>query len=176
MDYSNFSNPYGATLFGDEVRSPGPFIGGQIGYNYQYGQFVYGLQADATWANLQGTATCMQPGRTLAEPSDSFRGGAFGATCEVEPDWFGTLTARGGLALGPGGRMLVYGKGGLAWIHDGVDMGLNNIRRRIRARRTTSAKTSFVQWGWTLGAGLEYALGSRWSLGFEYDYLQFRRP
>ena len=61
MDYSKFSNPYGATLFGDEVRSPGPFIGGQIGYNYQDGQLVYGVQADAAWANMQGTATCMQP-------------------------------------------------------------------------------------------------------------------
>src|SRR5262249_14291877 len=30
-----------------------------------------------------------------------------------------------------------------------------------------------IQWGWTLGAGLEYALTGRWSLGFEYDYLGF---
>ena len=172
IDYSKFSKPYGATLFGDEVRSPGPFIGGQVGYNYQDGQFVYGLQADASWANLQGTATCMQPARKLPGKIDSFRGGAYGATCEVEPDWFGTLTARGGLALGPGGRVLVYGKGGLAWIHDGIDMGLNNIQDNSGPSNEV-AKTSFVEWGWTLGAGLEYALGSRWSLGFEYDYLNF---
>ena len=65
MDYNDFSNPYGATLFGGEVRSPGPFLGGQLGYNYQSGIAVYGLQADVTWANMQGTATCMQPAHTL---------------------------------------------------------------------------------------------------------------
>ncbi len=172
MDYSKFSNPYGATLFGDEVRSPGPFIGGQIGYNYQDGQLVYGVQADAAWANMQGTATCMQPRRTLPSLGTDFQGGAFGATCQVEPDWFGTVTARGGLAFGPGGRMLVYGKGGLAWIHDGVEMGINNIRDDAGPTNDV-VKSRFVEWGWTLGAGLEYALGSRWSLGFEYDYLNF---
>ena len=68
--------------------------------------------------------------------------------------------------------MLVYSKGGLASIHDGIDMGLNNIQDDSGPSNEV-AKTSFVEWGWTLGAGLEYALGSRWSLGFEYDYLNF---
>ena len=52
IDYNDFSNPYGTTLFGDEVRSPGPLVGGQIGFNYQFGQAVVGLQADASWANM----------------------------------------------------------------------------------------------------------------------------
>ena len=37
MGYNDFSNPYGPSLFGGETRSPGPFIGGQFGYNYQDG-------------------------------------------------------------------------------------------------------------------------------------------
>jgi hypothetical protein len=37
IDYSKFSNPYGPTLFGDEVRSPGPIGGPQFGGNYQMG-------------------------------------------------------------------------------------------------------------------------------------------
>ncbi len=174
IDYGDFSNPYGATLFGDEVRSPGPFIGGQLGYNYQYGQAVLGLQADATWANLQGTATCMQPVRKLpAAPPAVFVGGAFGATCEAEPDAFGTITAKGGLVLGPSDRILVYGKGGLAWIHNNVEIAQNNSEAGKFGPNNTLAKTSYTQWGWTLGAGLEYALSSRWSLGVEYDYLHF---
>jgi len=171
MDYSNFSNPYGPTLFGGEVRSPGPFIGGQLGYNYQYGQAVFGLQADASWANLQGTATCMQPAHSLR--GNKFVGGTFGATCESEPDWFGTLTARGGLALGPDGRMLVYGKGGLAWLHNNVDMTINNSAAPNYGPDNVLKNESSTQWGWTLGGGLEYALSSRWSLGLEYDYLHF---
>lgn len=173
MDYSNFSNPYGTTLFGDEVRSPGPFIGGQLGYNYQDGQFVYGVQADATWANLQGTATCMQPAHSLPDGNPAFVGGAFGANCQTEPDWFGTFTARGGLALGPQGRMLVYGKGGLAWIHNDVEIAQNNLLAPNTGPQDNRQTTRNIQWGWTLGAGIEYALTSRWSLGFEYDYLGF---
>lgn len=173
IDYSRFSNPYGPTLFGDEVRSPGPFIGGQLGYNYQDGQAVYGLQADASWSNMQGTATCMQPAHNTPGAAPDFAGGAFGATCQAEPDWFGTVTARAGLAFGPGGRMLAYGKGGLAWIHNDVESAQNNILAGSFGPSDASATTKYTQWGWTLGAGLEYALDSRWSLGFEYDYLNF---
>lgn len=172
MDYSDFSNPYGPTLFGDEVRSPGPFIGGQFGYNYQDGQFVYGVQADVTWANLAGTATCMQPAHAIPALGATFVGGAFGATCQVNPDFFGTVTARGGLALGPQGRTLVYGKGGLAWIHNQDEMGLNNILTGAGPTNALSSSNG-VQVGFTLGAGLEYAMNRRWSLGFEYDYLNF---
>ncbi len=172
IDYNQFSNPYGSTLFGSEVRSPGPFIGGQFGYNYQSGQMVYGLQADATWSNLQGTATCMQPAKEGAGAA-GFVGSFFGATCQAEPDWFGTLTARGGLAFGPNGRMLAYGKGGLAWIHNDVEMAQNNIQAPDYGPGDSTTTSKYVQWGWTLGAGLEYALSSRWSLGLEYDYLSF---
>ena len=52
IDYSKFSNPYGPTLFGDEVRSPGPIGGLQFGGNYQMGQVVLGLQADVSGANM----------------------------------------------------------------------------------------------------------------------------
>jgi len=171
--YGEFSNPYGPNLFGGETRSPGPFVGGQIGYNFQDGIFVYGLQADASWANLRGAATCMQPARSLPGGNPQFMGAAFGGTCQSELDWFGTFTARGGVALGEGGRVLVYGKGGLAWLHNDVEMAQNNILAPDAGPPDASSGSSSVQWGWTLGAGLEYALSSRWSLGFEYDYLSF---
>jgi opacity protein-like surface antigen len=173
IDYSDFSNPYGATLFGDDVRSPGPFIGGQLGYNYQFGAAVLGLQADASWTNLQGTATCMQPARGITGAPPQFVGGAFGATCQAEPDAFGTITAKGGLAFGPSDRILLYGKGGLAWIHNNVEMAQNNAAEPDAGPSNALSNSSFTQWGWTLGAGLEYALSSRWSLGVEYDYLHF---
>ena len=57
LDLSNVSNPYGPTLFGDNIRSPGPLLGGQIGYDWQTGRWVLGGQADITWANLDGTFT-----------------------------------------------------------------------------------------------------------------------
>ncbi|MGZ5919250.1 MAG: hypothetical protein ACXWJV_05570, partial [Hyphomicrobium sp.] len=70
IDYSKFSNPYGPTLFGDEVRSPGPIGGLQFGGNYQMGQVVLGLQANVSGADMGGTFTCLQPGpqRARREP------------------------------------------------------------------------------------------------------------
>ncbi len=172
IDYNDFSNPYGTTLFGDEVRSPGPLVGGQIGFNYQLGQAV-GLQADASWANMQGTFTCLQPGHGVPARPPNFLGGAFGATCQAEPDAFGTLTGRAGLAVGPQGRILLYGKGGLAWIHNNIDMAINNGQAGSFGPDNARSSSSYTQWGWTLGGGVEYALSGRWSVGLEYDYLRF---
>jgi outer membrane autotransporter protein len=173
IDYSKFSNPYGPTLFGDEVRSPGPIGGLQFGGNYQMGQVVLGLQADVSGANMGGTFTCLQPAHNVPGASSQFMGGAFGATCQAEPDWFGTLTGRVGVAVGPQGRILLYGKGGLAWAHTAIDMAIDNFQAGFYGPNNARSKADFTQLGGTLGAGVEYALSGRWSVGLEYDYLHF---
>jgi opacity protein-like surface antigen len=179
LDLSNVSNPYGPTLFGDNIRSPGPLLGGQIGYDWQTGPWVFGGQADIAWANLDGTFTCLQPARSLGPlPPDyipGFIGGAYGATCQVQPRWFGAFTGRVGLATGPNGNMLLYARGGPAWMQGRVDIATNNILAGINGPRNVQTSSSFSQWGWTAGVGLEYALGGNWSVMLEYDYLTFGR-
>ena len=147
LDRSDISNPYGQTLFGDEIRSPGTLAGMQLGYNRQYGALVVGVETDVSWADLDGTFTCLQPIRGQIDVDPSFIGGAFGATCRAGVDWLGTLTGRVGAAVGPDGRMLLYAKGGLAWMHGDVSMATNNI--------------------------IEYALAGNWSARLEYDFLRF---
>jgi len=173
LDLNNFSNPYGPTLFGDQVRSPGPFGGLQLGADWQEGQVVLGLQADVSGAEMGGTFTCMQPVRTPTNFIPQFVGGAFGATCQAEPSWFGTLTGRAGIAVGPQGRLLLYGKGGLAWAHTDIEMAINNLQAGFFGPNNAKSKSSFTQLGWTLGGGAELALSGRWSVGLEYDYLHF---
>ena len=51
-------NPYGFSIFGDTVRTPGLLAGGQAGYNWQFGAGLFGLEADASWADMDGTNTC----------------------------------------------------------------------------------------------------------------------
>lgn len=172
MDYNDFSNPYGATLFGDEVRSPGPFIGGHGGYNYQFAQTVLGIDIAASWANLTGVGTCMQPAHSVPGMPGGFIGGAFGGTCQAQVDAFGTIAAKAGYVSGAQDRILIYGKGGLAWMHNDVTAAQNNALGGA-GPETLSSDTKYWQWGWMLGGGLEYALTNRWSLGFEYDYLRF---
>ncbi len=51
-------DPFGPSIFGDTVRTPGMLAGGQAGYNWQSGSTVLGLEADASWADMDGTNTC----------------------------------------------------------------------------------------------------------------------
>ncbi|MEZ0303541.1 MAG: outer membrane protein [Hyphomicrobiaceae bacterium] len=173
LDRSDISNPYGQTLFGDEIRSPGTLAGMQLGYNRQYGALVVGVETDVSWADLDGTFTCLQPIRGQIDVDPSFIGGAFGATCRAGVDWLGTLTGRVGAAVGPDGRMLLYAKGGLAWMHGDVSMATNNIMAGQFGPPAATSSSSFTQWGWTVGTGLEYALAGNWSARLEYDFLRF---
>ena len=137
------------------------------------GQVVLGLQADVSGANISGTFTCLQPARNVPGASSQFMGGAFGATCQAEPDWFGTVTGRVGVAVGPQGRLLLYGKGGLAWAHTDIDMAVGNLKAGTYGPDNARSSAGFGQFGWTLGGGAELALSGPWSVELEYDYLHF---
>jgi opacity protein-like surface antigen/outer membrane protease len=155
---STFSDPFGPSLFGDTARTPGYGWGGQIGYNWQAGKWVYGVEADATWLNATGTVTC-----------GAFSGLYSSSNCGARPDAVGTVTAKLGYALGPEGHTLAYVKGGFAWQHNDVTATENN--NLFFAPVTNSA--SLMQTGWTVGAGVEQALTSAWSVKAEYDYMNF---
>ncbi|KAI96005.1 porin [Rhodomicrobium udaipurense JA643] len=70
----------------------GGFGGGQIGYNFQSGNFVYGLETD------------LQAGRITGKSDDY--------ASKESTDWFGTLRGRLGYAFG---NTLLYGTGGFAY-------------------------------------------------------------
>ena len=140
LGLSDISDPYGASIYGDNVRLPGPLAGGQIGVNYQTGLTVVGLEADASWADLDGTNTCF-----------AFSGFFLSSNCKVHTDAVGTLTARLGWAVGAGGRTLIYGKGGASWQHSTTDATVNG------GFGFPATRTSDTRWGWTIGAGLEHA-------------------
>jgi opacity protein-like surface antigen len=157
---TNLVDPFGLALFGDQVRSPGFIGGGQIGYNYQSGPAVFGVEADISGDVSDGTNTCF-----------AVSGGIVSSNCRVRPDLYATLTGRLGYAAG---RTLLYAKGGAAWTHGSVDMFFN--QNNFGPGFTTAAfhsNSSFDAMGWTAGGGIEYALTPTWSAKLEYDYLQF---
>lgn len=71
--------------------------GGQVGYNFQVGQIVFGVEGD-----LSGTR---------ADGASQFAGQTF----ESRVDWVATLTGRLGYAAN---NWLFYAKGGAAWAND----------------------------------------------------------
>ena len=119
--------------------------GGQIGYNFQSGIVVFGIEADASWSNIKGTTPCII--------------GLF--SCKREVDYVGTITGRLGFTAD---RALIYVKGGAAFAH--VDHKVSLFGTEI----TNADKTI---WGWTVGTGVEYAITGNWSAKLEYNFMDF---
>lgn len=119
--------------------------GGQVGFNYQVGAFVWGVEVDFSWANLDGNHI------------DT----VFGGNNRTDVKWLGTVTGRLGYAWD---RALLYVKGGGAWVRD---------LYTITGAGGFFAETRDTNWGWTIGAGLEYGLTPNWSVKVEYNYLDF---
>jgi outer membrane immunogenic protein len=148
---SNFSDTIGSTFTAPtNVQFMG---GGQVGVNYQFwGGVVIGAEAMFDWLpNTQNSPiTATAPDGTAA-----FLG-------TINNRWLTTATGRLGYAWD---RVLVYGKGGAAWLgasNPGITAG------GVPATLTSSNNTDF---GWTAGFGLEWAFWNNWSVRAEYDYI-----
>jgi outer membrane immunogenic protein len=139
---SSWSDPFGGP---NNTFSKDGFIGGgQIGANYQFNWLVVGIEGDFDWTGLKATG------------SDSL-----GNSINTKTEWTSTVTGRVGAAFD---RLLVYGKGGVAFAED--QSSLADIAGG-------TASDSFMRTGWTAGAGLEYAFAQNWTAKVEYDYLGF---
>ena len=132
-------------------------LGGlRLGYNKQYDQRLVGIESDVDFGKLVGYASC---GSTLGV-------GGSGDTCQNRTDWMASLAARVGYATG---RSLIYAKAGAAYAHDKLQA------TNDRVTPMPPASVSADHMGWLIGAGLLYALDSRWSVSAEYDYYDFGR-
>jgi len=159
---SDISDPAGRSMFGDPNIGPAPMAGIQIGYNLQSGSVVYGVEADLTFPYSSATATC-----------SALSGGFINSTCRVGVDAFGTIAGRLGLAVGDGGRGLIYGKAGAAWSTGNLDIATNDATMGSGANPFSTSSKDLNRWGWMLGAGAEYAMTGNWSVKGEYNYAQF---
>jgi outer membrane immunogenic protein len=73
----------------------GGLVGGTLGYNYQFGQVVAGLEGDIDWADINGTTTTACP-----------------VGCKTNDNWLGTFRGRLGFAAD---RFMPFITGGLAF-------------------------------------------------------------
>jgi outer membrane immunogenic protein len=121
----------------------GGLVGGTIGANYQWGQFVLGIEADGDWQNVNGSVGCSTPG-------------GFPVSCQTQSDWLATVRGRAGYAWD---RVLFYGTGGAAFAN--VQAGSAN----------TGSFDTGTQMGWTAGAGIEYAFMPNLTGKVEYLYV-----
>lgn len=113
--------------------------GGQVGYNWQTGNWILGIEVDA-----QGTdqnATTIIPGAT---GTDSM-------------PWFVTARGRVGYAIAP--MWMIYATAGGAWADFKSSLTVGGLG-------TFSSESSHG--GWTAGAGFENAINRQWSWKVEY--------
>lgn len=137
---------WGWAIWGDGITSEngdGVIAGLTLGYNYQFGNYVVGIEGDASFADVKHEETFLA------------------GQGSVKNDYFATITGRLGYAFD---RILIYGKGGVAFTRDkwAINDGLGG-----------SASGTFDRTGWTIGFGAEYARWGNISLKAEYNYLHF---
>jgi outer membrane immunogenic protein len=142
-------------------RSTGVFGGAQLGYNWQIGSIVTGLEADIQGSGIKGSAGPITansvPSGTPFVPSN--------LVSSHEILWFGTVRGRLGVTVVP--SLLLYGTGGLAY--GGVKGSADANEPADGIPVGTLAQTvSKTQVGWTAGAGLEWMFSRGWSAKVEY--------
>jgi opacity protein-like surface antigen len=155
----------------------GGFIGGgDIGYNYETGLWVLGVEADLGKTNTNGGTGC---GPLNSAPP----GPMFEMSCNASVSWLGTATARVGYTWD---RALLYVKAGGAWTDEqfsatcnygplnGPQIALGLPHCTNPASATSNGFTASTnRGGWVLGYGVEYALTHNWSAKAETDYISF---
>jgi outer membrane immunogenic protein len=143
-----------------DTKSKGVIGGAQIGYNWQIGAIVAGLEADIQGSGIEGSA---ERSPLFDTDAGAFVPGSFLST-EQKLSWFGTVRGRLGATVTP--DLLLYATGGLAYGH--VDASANTF---FRSDFQYPASVSKTKAGWTAGAGAEWMFARNWSAKVEYLYL-----
>jgi outer membrane immunogenic protein len=150
---------------GAATANPFLFAGGaQAGYNLQSGTMVYGLEADLSAFELNGS-------RTVTQEYNTAPGMHFALEQSVRTDWLLTVRPRVGVAISD---FFIYGTAGVAVTRIKYTATYTDDFNPPNSALETGS-ISKTQVGWTAGAGCEYALSERWSVKGEYLYADFGR-
>lgn len=147
----------------DPERKTGYLAGGQVGYNWQTGMSVFGIEADAQWMSNKFTADTPPFGDPF------FAGKGRSAQFSSNIDWLVTVRGRAGVAATP--ALLLYVTGGVAVASANIKYTSISAFAPFAVIATYSGND--VRAGWTAGIGAEYALGGGWSAKAEYLRVNF---
>lgn len=129
------------------LHGDGGLAGGTMGYNWQSGTWIFGVEADFAWSDI----------RVDGHNDEVFpvcTGGGLG-TCGATLENFGTVRGRLGYAVD---HFLFYGTAGL---------GFGNLKS-FAARGGASGSGTEFSTGFVVGGGIETMVASNWSLKLEY--------
>src|SRR5262249_25794482 len=135
------------TSFTDNNKS-GFIGGGQVGFNYQVNNFVFGVEGDIDGTSLSRTSPSVVTGIGTLQASTS-------------TDSIATLPGRIGFAFD---RWMIYAKGGGAWVQNSATLSNLTTGASISGSDTAS--------GWMAGVGAEWAWSGPWSAKIEYNHIE----
>jgi outer membrane immunogenic protein len=168
--------PPPGSILGGAYDMNGAIAGGQIGYNWQSNNWVFGLEADAQWSDEKGRGVFNCAATLIGGPClpglTFLPAGATGTVLTIDQhlEWFGTVRGRVGVLATP--RVLFYGTGGLAYGSfktTGALAGFNGNGVAV----ASIGSSSDIRFGWTVGAGVEGKITNNWSAKLEYLYMDF---
>lgn len=146
-------------------KAAGVIGGVQAGYNWQREHYLLGIEADFSGSGMRASRDSVFPVGV-----DRF------VHTDQQLDWLATVRGRAGILAAP--ALLLYATGGLAFgqveTHGTFSTTVpNNLPACIAAAVgiCMGASERTTKFGWTAGAGIEYALGSNWSVKAEYLYV-----
>lgn len=162
---TTFTDPVAGVLPGlwanpnQSIDADGWVAGGQIGYNLQRDAFVFGIEADVSWSDLNGEGTFS----TLGVDD------RYNWKIKTELDAFGTVRGRLGFLVSP--SLLLYGTGGFAWARTSGDLTVSHTwvpdpAASFGVTARGSARETHI--GWTAGAGAELMLAKNWTVKAEW--------
>ena len=129
----------------------GGTVGGQIGYRWQAGTWVFGLEAQGNWADFKGS-------------NDSIFLPVFNDRSRINA--FGLFTGQVGYAFN---NALFYVKGGAAVTNDRFDVFTSAVG--VPTNTLVASTGDQTRWGGVAGVGLEYGFAPNWSAAIEYDHM-----
>src|SRR5271154_2843971 len=138
--------------------------GGQAGYNWQTGAFVLGIVTDFDGSSLSKNFNFSSA--PITGGGAVFNGDPLNVNAKASMDWLGTTRAKVGFVATPDNRLMFYGTGGVAY--GGGSSHFNVYDSVYNAYWTGNPNSTRV--GWTVGAGVEYALTNNITIGAEYLY------
>jgi outer membrane immunogenic protein len=145
----------------------GGFLGGvQAGYNWQVRNIVIGIESDFNALNLNNTSNTAGLSGTGVPWVNNVR-------TSIQTNWLLTVRPRVGVTWN---QSLIYATGGLAVTNLKTFQSQSNndvFAGGFFPGYTESVSGSTTKVGWTVGAGMEYALSNHWSVKGEYLYTDF---
>jgi outer membrane immunogenic protein len=143
-----------STPAADKFDVDGFVAGVHGGYNWQVDRFVFGVEGDIDYADVNGSHDF------------GYWGGNYAGRLSLDSDWQASLRLRAGYAFD---RLLVYATGGIAFGHAELRAHGYDYDNLVRFDNSDSN----VHTGWTAGGGIEFAFTDNWIGRIEARYTDF---